>query len=135
MPYEGSGGRSAPTVRYVLLKACPTFSEKIINSGVSVAMANFFTGAALLQSLATRDIFAVGTLRGNRTGLNGANALWEREGITATERGDMLMARSNELTIIKWIDSQVVRLMSTKHIFVDDWYPSLTREYRTALKS
>ena len=39
-------------------------------------------------------------------------ALWEREGITATERGDMLIARSNELTIIKWIDSQVVRLMS-----------------------
>ena len=45
-----SGGRSARTVLHVLLEACPTFSEKIINSGVSVAMNNFFTGAALLQS-------------------------------------------------------------------------------------
>ena len=72
-----------------------------MNSGVSVAMDNFFTGVALLQSRATRNIFAVGTLRDNRTGLDGANALWEREGITATERGDILMARSNELTIIK----------------------------------
>ena len=123
-PYEGCPlGRSARTVLYVLLEACPTFSEKIIHSGVTVAMDNFFTGAALLRSLATRDIFAVGTLRGNRTGVDGANALWEREGMTATERGDMVMARSNELVIIKWIDSQVVHLMSTKHIFVDDWIP------------
>ena len=56
------------------------------------------------------------------------NALWEKEGMTATEGEDILMARSNELAIIKWIDSQVVHLMSTKHIFVDDWIPlPLTR--------
>ena len=48
--------------------------------------------------------------------------------MTATEGEDILMARSNELAIIKWIDSQVVHLMSTKHIFVDDWIPlPLTR--------
>ena len=89
-----------------------------MNSGVTVAMNNIFTGAVLLRSLATCDI-------GNPTGLDGANALWEREGMTATERGDMLMARLNELAIIKWIDSQVVHLMSTK--------PSL--HVSTALKS
>ena len=66
--YEGCPlGRSARTVLYVLLESCPTFSEKIINSGVTVAMDKVFTGAALLRSLATRDNFAVGAVCG-RTG-------------------------------------------------------------------
>ena len=120
-PHEGCPfGRSARTVLDLLLEACPTFSVRILDSNVTVAMGNFFTRVALLRSLATRDIFAVGTLCGNPTGLDGANALWEREEMAATERGDMLMVCLNELAIIKWMDSQVVHLMSTKHIFVDD---------------
>lgn len=120
--YEGCPlGRTTRTVLYVLLEACPTFSAKIIDSGVTVAMDNFFTGVALLRSLATRDIFAVGTLRGNRVGLDGAIEMWEAQGMVAKERGEMVMARSDGLAIIKWIDSQPVHLLSSKHIFEEDW--------------
>ncbi|CAB1112025.1 unnamed protein product [Ectocarpus sp. CCAP 1310/34] len=124
-------GRSARTVLYVLLEACPTFSDKIVGSGITVAMDNFFTGASLVRCLATRDIFAVGTLRGNRTGVDLAKHLWDKEGLKATERGDMLTARSDELVIVKWIDSQEVYLMSTKHVFEDEWAP-LAYERRAA---
>lgn len=86
-------------------------------------MDNFFTGASLLRSLASRDIFAVGTLRSNRVGLDGAIELWDGEGLTATKRGDMLMARADELSVVKWIDSQPVHHMSTRHIFEGDWAP------------
>ena len=99
---------------------CSTFYEKIINSDANVVLNNIFMGVALLRSFATRYIFALSILRGNRTALNGANALWEREKMTATECGDILMARSDEPEIIKWIDSHAVHLMSTKHIFVED---------------
>ncbi|CAB1097497.1 unnamed protein product [Ectocarpus sp. CCAP 1310/34] len=83
-------GKSARTVVYVLLEACETFSDKIIGSGVTVAMDNFFTGAALLRYLATRDIFAVRTPRGNRTGVDLSNYIWSKEGMKVTERGQML---------------------------------------------
>lgn len=120
--YEGCPlGRTARTVMFVVLEACPTFSTKIIDSGVTIAMDNYFTGAALLRSLPTRDIFAVGTLRSNRVGLDGAMELWEGEGMVAKERGDMLMARSDELAVIKWIDSQAVHILSTYHIFDEHW--------------
>ncbi|CAB1108829.1 unnamed protein product [Ectocarpus sp. CCAP 1310/34] len=91
---------------YVLLEACETFSDKIIGSGVTVAMDNFFTGAALLRCLATRDIFAVGTLTRQPHGVDLANYIWSKEGMKATERGQMLTARSDELVIVKKIDSQ-----------------------------
>lgn len=97
------------------------FSKKIDMSGVTVAMDNYFTSAGLLLSLASRDIFAVGTLRGKRTGLDGALQLWNNSGMVAKERGDMIFARSGGLVVIEWIDSKKVNLMSTKHIFVDDW--------------
>ena len=54
-------GRTARTLLYVALEACPEFSTKIVISGVTIAMDNYFTSAALLLALATRDIFVVGT--------------------------------------------------------------------------
>ena len=43
---------------YVALEACPEFSNKIANSAVTIAMDNYFTSAALLLALATRDILS-----------------------------------------------------------------------------
>ena len=51
-------GRTARTLLYVALEACPEFSTKIVNSGVTIAMDNYFTSAALLLALATRDILS-----------------------------------------------------------------------------
>ena len=108
---------------YVALEACPEFSNKIANSAVTIAMDNYFTSAALLLALATRDIFVVGTLRSNRSGLDGAEQLWANHGIVVIERGDMAMARAGELVVIKWMDTNQVRLMTTRHIFESDWVP------------
>lgn len=113
-------GRTARTLLYVTLEACPEFSAKIVNSGVTIAMDNYFTSAVLLLSLATRDIFVVGTLRSNRSGLDGAEQLWAKHGMVVKERGDMAMARAGELVVIKWMDTVEVRLMTTKHIFKSD---------------
>ena len=116
-------GRTARTLLYVALEACPEFSTKIVNSGVTLAMDNYFTSAALLLALATRDIFVVGTLRSNRSGLDGAEQLWAKHGMVVVERGDMAMARAGELVVIKWMDTNEVRLMTTRHIFESDWVP------------
>ena len=115
-------GRTARTLLYVALEACPEFSTKIVNSGVTLAMDNYFTSAALLLALATRDIFVVGTLRSNRSGLDGAEQLWAKHAMVVVERGDMAMARAGEL-VINWMDTNEVRLMTTRHIFESDWVP------------
>ena len=117
-------GNTTRTVLHVLLKACPTFAGKIDGAGVTIAMDNYFTAAALLLCLASRDIFAVGTLRSNRVGLDGAMRLWKEAGQTVTQRGDIMMARSGSgIAIITWVDSQVVHLLTTKHLFKSDWTP------------
>ncbi|CAN0269748.1 unnamed protein product, partial [Pylaiella littoralis] len=61
-------GNTARTVLHVMLDVYKPFSQKVIDSGVTIAMDNYFTSAALFLCLATRDIFAVGTLRSNRVG-------------------------------------------------------------------
>lgn len=120
-------GRTARTVMHVLLEACPPFAAKIDGKGVTIAMDNYFTSAGLFLSLASRDIFAVGTLRGKRVGLDGAQQLWRDEGKVIKKRGDMAFARSGELVCIEWQDSKTVNLMTTKHVFEGDWDP---REYQ-----
>ena len=65
----------------------------------------------------------VGTLRSNRSGLDGAEQLWAKHGMVVIERGDMAMARAGELVVIKWMDTNEVRLMTTRHIFESDWVP------------
>lgn len=123
-PYDSCPlGRTARTVLFVALEACQEFSTKIIDSGVTIAMDNYFTSAALLLALASRDIFAVGTLRSNRSGLDGAEQLWAKHDMVVKERGEMTMARAGDLVIIKWMDSVEVRLMTTKHVFEADWVP------------
>lgn len=117
-------GNTARTVLHVVLDVCKPFSQKIIDSGVTIAMDNYFTSAPLFLCLATHDIFAVGTLRSNRVGLDGAQKLWKDKGMKAIERGEMTMARSPaELAVTTWVDSQVVHFLSTKHIFETDWLP------------
>lgn len=123
-PHEGCPlGRTARTLLYVALEACPELSAKIINSGVTIAMDNYFTSAALLLALASKDIFVVGTLRSNRSGLDGAEQLWAKHNMVVKKRGDMTMARAGELAVVKWMDTAEVRLMTTKHIFEIDWVP------------
>ncbi|CAN0417718.1 unnamed protein product [Pylaiella littoralis] len=114
-------GNTARTALHVVLDARKTFSDKIVDSGVTIAMDNYFASAALLLSLATRDIFTVGTLRSNRVGLDGAMKLWKDKDMKATKRGEMVMARSpSEIAVITWVDSQVVNLLWSKQIFASD---------------
>ena len=35
----------------------------------------------------------------------------------------MVMARTGELVVIMWMDTNEVRLMTTRHIFESDWVP------------
>lgn len=86
-------------------------------------MDNFFTGAAFLRYLATKEVFAVGALRGTHTGVELANHLRAKSGMTATKAGHMLAARPHELVIIKCIDSHQVYLMSKKHVLWDELEP------------
>lgn len=80
-------GNKSRTVLHLVLDTCKTFSDKIVNSGVTIAMNNYAISAALLVSLATRDISAVGTLRRNRAGLDGATKLWKENEMKATNPG------------------------------------------------
>ena len=87
--------------------------------GVTVAMDNYFTSAPLLPCLLDRRIFSAGTVRGKRLGLDGAEALWKAQKKTAKDKNDMPFARNGELPVVKWVDSKVGYLYSTRHIFQD----------------
>ena len=116
-------GRTTRMVLHVLLKSCRAFGRQIDGSGVSIAMDNYFTSATLLLCLASHDIFAVGTVRENRIGMDGALQFWAESDMSTVDRADMLFARNGHLTVVEWIDSKVVHFMSSMHIFESDFVP------------
>lgn len=79
-------GRTTRHVLYTLLKACPEFAVQIDGAGIHIAIDNYFTSVTLLLCLASHDIFAVGTLRKNRTGVPSAIEFWEKDDKTFNER-------------------------------------------------
>ena len=87
-------GRTTRMVLHVLLKSCRAFGRQMDGSGVSIAMDNYFTSATLLLCLASHDIFAVGTVRKNRIGMDGALQFWAESKKSTVDRGDMLFARN-----------------------------------------
>ena len=54
-------------------------------------MDNYFTSATLLLCLASHDIFAVGTVRKNRMGMDGALEFWAESDMSTVDRADMLL--------------------------------------------
>lgn len=101
-------------VLHVLLEECQTLREKLVGSGVFIAMDNFFTSPTLFGCLASHGIFAVGTCRANRT--CGASTYLESLGRKTPNRGDMAFCRSGEMAFVKWLDSKEIFLCSTVHI-------------------
>lgn len=80
-------------------------------SGVYNAMSNYLASPTLFERLASRDIFAVGTCRNDRTA--GAASYLESLDRTLVERGDMNFCRSGEIAFVHWRDSKDVTLCST----------------------
>jgi len=107
-------GRTTRQVLWVLLEACGTLREKLVGSGVYIAMDNFFTSPTLFECLAYHDIFCVGTCRSDRTA--GGLPYMQSLGCTLPERGDMNFCRSGEMAFVQWKDSKDVILCSTIHI-------------------
>lgn len=107
-------GRTTRQVLWVLLGACPVLKEKLVGSGVYIAMDNYFTNPTLFGCLASHDIFAVGTCRSDRTA--GALPYLKSLRHNLAERGDMEFCRSGEIAFVRWKDSKEVLLCSSIHI-------------------
>ena len=116
-------------VLWVLLHACEAFASQLRDSGVHVAMDNYFSSPLLMGCLATHLIFAVGTLRSNRAGVGGALAMWASKNVKVAEKGAMAFLRWGNMSITQWIDKK-------KFFFFRPFIPSsptqsprTTREY------
>ena len=69
-------GRTVRMVLWVLLGACAAFFTQLKESGVHVAVDNYFSSPMFMGCLATHLNFAVGTVRRKKAGLGGALAHW-----------------------------------------------------------
>ena len=110
-------------VLWVLLHACEAFASQLRDSGVHVAMDNYFSSPLLMGCLATHLIFAVGTLRSNRAGVGGALAMWASKNVKVAEKGAMAFLRWGNMSITQWIDKKKFCFFSTVHIFKSDTEP------------
>ena len=110
-------------VLWVLLHACEAFAVQLRDSGVHVAMDNYFSSPILMGCLATNLIFAVGTLRSNRAGVSGALATWTSKKVQVVEKGAMTFLRWGNMSITQWVDKKKVFFLSTVHIFKSDTEP------------
>lgn len=116
-------GRTTRTVLHVILKTCPALAKQIDGSGVKIGMDNYFTSPCLLLCLASHDIFAVGTVRKNRMGVDGALQFMAKQGMIVKKRGDMAFARSGNLVVVHWMDAADLTFCSTIHIFEEHFQP------------
>ena len=120
--YDGCPlGRTTRMVLVVLLKACPALAAHLDGSGVKVAMDNYFTSPVLALCLAEHCLWVVGTVRKNRTGLCGVAQFWNDNGMSVKARGDMVFGRFEGLSVVRWVDSTDLHLLSTVHIFESDF--------------
>ena len=100
-------------VLWVLLHACEAFASQLRDSGVHVAMDNYFSSPLLMGCLATHLIFAVG----------GALAMWASKNVKVAEKGAMAFLRWGNMSITQWIDKKKFFFLSTVHIFKSDTEP------------
>lgn len=88
-----------------------------IKPGSIVAFDNFFTSFSLLKNLATKNIFACGTVRSNSKGLpdfmrnNKANQKNDKN----MKRGEFQFKAKNRIAAVKWMDKKPVRFLSSAH--------------------
>ncbi|XP_037034384.1 piggyBac transposable element-derived protein 4-like [Bradysia coprophila] len=88
-----------------------------IKPGSIVAFDNFFTSFSLMKNLATKNIFACGTVKSNSKGLpdfmrnNKANQKVDKN----MKRGEFQFKAKNRIAAVKWIDKKPVRFLSTAH--------------------
>ena len=86
-------GWTTGSILYVLLHACPGFSEQVRHSGIHIAMDNYFTSPLLFQCLLAEKIFCIGTVRKNKASLGGAFRKWAESGKTALGDNEMVHVR------------------------------------------
>lgn len=88
-----------------------------IKSGSIVSFDNFFTSFSLLKNLASKNIFACGTVRSNSKGLpdfmkkNKTNDKNDK----SMKRGEFQFKAKNRIAAVKWMDKKAVRFLSTAH--------------------
>lgn len=105
--YEGKGdtvevGQTARVVNDLIMPLQPQLWHVI-------GMDNFFTSAALYDSLLQRGFYAVGTARSNYSG-------FPRSLLCINDKlkpGQWLMRQRGSLVCVSWVDRQPVNLMST----------------------
>lgn len=124
-------GKVVCMLLFILFEASPALAAHMDGSGAIIAMDNYFCSPLLLLCLRQHNIFGVGTLRSNRIGLTGARRFWGQGEAEIKERGDMRVAYTTDarfpLQIVEWVDSRIVMLASTAHVFEGDDEPL---EYR-----
>ena len=98
-----------------------------MRSGVYMACDNYFTSPILFMCLLWHGVYAVGTLRENHRGSKEAIRYWTLTKQHPRKKGEMAFARFGFLAFSQWIDSKLVRFLSTIHIRPQDFFP---RAYR-----
>lgn len=120
-------GRTCRMVLFVLFVACEEFSTQLLRSGIYMACDNYFTSPILFMCLVWHGVYAVGTLRENHRGSKEAMQYWTMTNQSVKKKGDMSFARFGFLVFTQWVDSKLVKFLSTIHIKPEDFH---ARAYR-----
>lgn len=109
--YEDENIRNLGSAAAVVAKLCTTLPSDV---GHKVFCDNYFTTIALFRHLASQGIFAVGTIRANRT-RGGGNKLKSPSTLKAEGRGsfDWFTDLNSGLCLIRWMDNGPVNLISS----------------------
>lgn len=84
-------------------------TTNIDNKGCLVAFDNFFTTVELMKSLLRKNIYSVGTVRGNRKGL----PKFMKDKKTPLKRGEFMFQVKSDVAAVKWMDNNPVSMLST----------------------
>lgn len=116
-------GRVCRRVLFVLFGACKIFAAQLRNSGIYVAMDDYFASTILLLCLFRRGGFGVGTLRGNRRGAKHAVRYWAASRQPVKKKREMSFARYGFLAFVRWKDAKLVNFISTIHVKKEHFLP------------
>lgn len=120
-------GRTCRMVLFVLFHACEPLGKQLFRSGCFLACDNYFTSPILFMCLMWHGVFAVGTLRDTHRGSKEALRFWSVTKQHVRKKGEMVFARFGGLVFAQWLDSKMVRFLSTIHI--RPWH-FIRRSYR-----
>lgn len=80
-----------------------------------VAFDNFFTGIPLMRDLYDKQIYSYGTVRLNRKGLPESATTAKKKKEKKLKKHEFTFASQGHVSLVQWMDSQVVSVLSTAH--------------------